>query len=275
MAAAPDACAVAARAHEDALMRLPFEIVNGRVYLQAQVNDRGPYTFAIDTGASGLGRADASLTSALGLEVTGETQTSDGVNTATVNRVQFDSLALGGLIREDFDVITRDYSSGLPDEAKIHGIVGRDFFADGLLVIDFPARSIAFSRTQALGADQAGVLAYERPFRVPVTIGAVSTTGNLDTGAGVTLVLPLSLYNQVASGPLEQAGRGQLTNTVIETSRTTLAGPVRIGSATVSNVEVRVSEQYPELLIGGQVLQNYVVAIDQRSRLVALCPPQR
>jgi hypothetical protein len=60
---------------------------------------------------------------------------------------------------------------------------------------------------------------------------------------------------------------------VIETSRGMVEGPVRIGGVSVSNVEARVADRYPELMIGGQVLQNFVVAIDQRSQRVAVCAP--
>jgi hypothetical protein len=268
------ACEVATRGMDsDPLVRLPFEIVNGRVYVDVHVNGQGPYTFAVDTGASGMGRADASLVSTLGLGISGQNQSSDGVSTATVNTVHFDTLELGELRRHDFDVIARDYSSTLDQQARISGIIGRDFFADGLLVIDFPSRTLTFNRTQGLTPDQPDALRYERPFRVPVTIGEVSTLGNLDTGAGVTLALPLSLYDQVATGPIEAAGRARLTNNVIENGRAILPGPVRIGDVALSNVDVRVVDRIPELVVGGQVLQNYVLAFDQRSHLVAVCAP--
>jgi predicted aspartyl protease len=267
------ACAVAARhAQAEAMARVPFEIVGGRIYVQARVNGQGPFTFAVDTGASGMGRADASLVTALGLNLVGQNQTSDGVSTATVDTVHFNTLQLGDLQRADFDVITRDYSSSLPEQSRIAGIIGRDFFADGLLVIDFPSRVLTFTRTEALSPDQAGALAYERPFRVPVRIGEVNTTGNLDTGAGVTLALPLSLFNEVSAGPIEDAGRARLTNNVIESGRATLNAPVIIGDVAVSNVEVRVADPIPELIVGGQVLQNFVLAFDQRRQLVAICP---
>lgn len=267
------ACRVAELSRETALMRIPFEIVHGRVYIQVRVNGRGPYTFAVDTGASGVGRADASLTRELQLPVIGSTQTGDGVNVATVETVRIESLDVGGLIRSNVEVITRDYSRGAPPGAAIAGIVGRDFFDDGLLVIDFPTRTLTFTRTAQLVRANEGVLAYERPFRVPVSIGELTTEANLDTGAAVTLVLPRSFYDQVSAGPLEAAGRGRLTNTVIDTDRTIVQGPVRVGGVSVSNVEARVSDRVPEVLIGGEILQNYVVAIDQRSHLVAVCAP--
>ncbi|MBB4841473.1 hypothetical protein HNP52_004577 [Sphingomonas kyeonggiensis] len=46
---------------------------------------------------------------------------------------------LGGFVRRDLEVATRDYSSKLTPEAAFSGILGREFFGDGLLVIDYPA----------------------------------------------------------------------------------------------------------------------------------------
>ena len=51
---------------------------------------------------------------------------------------RFATLELGGLVRRDLKVITRDYGSRLSPEAGFAGIIGRDFFGDGLLVIDYP-----------------------------------------------------------------------------------------------------------------------------------------
>ncbi|MBL7537663.1 hypothetical protein INQ15_25080, partial [Escherichia coli] len=80
------------------------------------------------------------------------------------------------------EVMTRDYSSRMAPEAAFAGILGRAFFADGLLVIDYPQRRLTFTRGPGLTRGAPGVLGYERAFRVPVTIGATSTEGNLDTG---------------------------------------------------------------------------------------------
>ncbi|ATW03474.1 aspartyl protease family protein [Sphingorhabdus sp. YGSMI21] len=269
-----DACSTVTIPQEDALINVPFEIVQGRVYVQARVNGGNYHTFAVDTGASGMGRADASLTKALSLPIIQTTETSDGVNVATVDMTRFDSLEIGGFVRKDLDVITRDYSSKGPPEAAISGIIGREFFADGLLIIDFPSRTLSFSRKQMIKPDAPGALSYTRPFRVPVSIGDIETTGNLDSGANIFLVLPKTLYDQVAASPLETAGKGRLTNTVIETHRATLRGPVRIGAAHESDVDIRVSDRFPELLVGGKLLQKYRIAIDQRSQRVAICSPR-
>lgn len=271
----PAVCAIADTARRDAVISVPFDVVDGRIYVSARVNGKGPFRFAVDTGASGLGRADARLVAALGLAVSGSGQSSDGVATARVDTVSLVSLELGGLIRRDLSVITRDYNGRMSKEAAFDGIIGRDFFVDGLLVIDYPKRRLTFTRSAGLRRGAAGVLGYERPFRVPVTIGSVTVEGQLDTGANVAFVLPQSLFERIGGGAVTASGEGNLTNTTIKTDRAIVAGPFRIGTASLANVEVRVSDRFPELLVGAHALSKFALLIDQRSSSVALCPPAR
>ena len=266
-----DACRLINTPEADFSMRVPFETVDGRIYVQARVNGRGPFRFAVDTGASGMARADASLVSSLGLTIQGQTSTSDGVQAAKVDMTHLDSIELGGLGRQNLAVITRDYSSRKAPDAAFSGILAREFFSDGLLIIDYPKQILSFTQTRTLSPTDRNVLTYERAFRVPVSIGELQTEGNLDTGANVAFVLPQSLYDKVTTAPLEQAGRGQLTNVEIETKRSMIRGPFKIGSATISDVEVRVSDRFPELLVGAHALQNFVLLIDQRSKSIAIC----
>ena len=271
-AAPPKACGLVKSAKAGAVLRVPFQVVDGRIYVETRVNGAGPFRFAVDTGASGMGRADASLVTQLRLPVEGSGTTSDGVATSGVDMTRFTSLELGGLMRRDLQVITRDYGSRLSPEAKFAGIIGRDYFGDGLLVIDYPSRTLTFTRGAGLTRGAAGVIGYERAFRVPITIGGVVAEANLDTGANVTFVLPKALFDRVSGGPVAATGGGQLTNTTVDTGRATVRGPFRIGAASLSDVEVRVSDRYPELLAGAHALQHFAILIDQRSKSIALCP---
>lgn len=269
----PAACSLTETAVKDAIVSVPLETVDGRIYVTARVNGKGPFRFAVDTGASGFGRADARLVAALGLTVSGSGQSSDGVATARVDTVSLESLELGGLVRRDLSVITRDYNGRMSKAAAFDGIIGREFFADGLLVIDYPNRRLTFTRSSGLPQGAPGVLGYARAFRVPVTIGPVTVEGQLDTGANVAFVLPQSLFERIGGGTVAASGEGQLTNTVIKTQLATIAGPFRIGAASLADVEVRVSDRFPELLVGAHALRHFALLIDQRTSRVALCPP--
>lgn len=268
----PAVCALVDQAPKGAVVSVPFSVVDGRIYVEAKVNGQGPFRFAVDTGASGTGRADSALVTWLGLAVTGSGETSDAVASAKVGTVRLASLELGGLVRRDVEVITRDYNGKIAAGAGFAGILGRAFFEDGLLVIDYPRRMLSFTRSARLAPGQPGVLSYTRAFRVPVTIGDVATEGNLDTGANVAFVLPKPLFDRAGGGTIKPAGAGTLTNTSVTTGSATLRGPFRIGAATLADMEVRVSEKYPELLVGAHALQHFALLIDQRSSSIALCP---
>lgn len=267
-----DACQLArAAAQAKPVLRVPFELVDGRIYVQAKVNGRGPYRFAVDTGASGMGRADATLVADLGLKLSGEASNSDGVRSASTQTTRLDSVAIGGFVRRDLAVITRDYNAGKPAEQHFAGILGREFFGDGLLVIDYPHKQLTYGTAVGLAPDATGSIGYERPFRVPVSIGSLRTTGHLDTGANVTAVLPKPLFDGISAGDLQQAETGGLANGKIEIRRAVLKDPMEIGGVRLENLEVRVSDKFPELVIGAHVLQHYMLAIDQRSQRIALC----
>lgn len=258
-------------ARASAVMRVPFEIVSGRIYVQVHVNGAGPYRFMFDSGATGMGRADTSLVNELSIPIAGTATNSDGVNTTTVNVVRLQSVSLGGMTRTDVEVLSRDYSRG-GEAAKMSGIIGRDFFADGLLVIDYPARMLVFARASLRSGDE-GIVAYQGNFHVPVTVGSETVDGMLDTGSNLTMHLPRSLYDRIAADPLTPAGEGRRANTVFELYSTRLHDPVRIGVLSISDAPVMVSDLAPWLNIGAGFLKDYVLAFDQRSRLVALCPP--
>ena len=107
-----------------------------------------------------------------------------------------------------------------------------------------------------------------------MTIDGVAAEANLDTGANVSFVLPRSLFDRVSGSAVTATATGQLTNTTVDTARATVRGPFRIGAASLSDVEVRVSGRYPDLLAGAHALQPFAILIDQRSRSVALCPAE-
>ncbi len=266
-----DACRMVQNAANQATVRLPFQTVEGRIYVQATVNGKGSYRFAVDTGASGMGRLDASLVALLGLKKHGEATTSDGVSTAEVETTQLQSLALGNLVHRDLELITRDYNKRNSAEPAFHGILGREFFGNGLLVIDYPRKTLSYTERAGISPSDENALPYERAFRIPVIVVGHALVAQMDTGANVNMVLPRAVYEDISDTPLQDAVRSQLTNGQLETWRATLRGPVRVGQASLEDVEIRVSAKFPEALVGAGALQQSVVLIDQRSKAVAVC----
>jgi hypothetical protein len=265
------ACSLAARPGER-IIDVPFDIVDGRIHVQVQVNGSGPYRFAIDTGASGMARADARLVRQLTLPADASTRHSDGVQTAWADTVRINTLALGGLRRSDAISLTRDYNARQSKDAAFDGILARGFFADGVLIIDYPQRRLQFRRDIDLLPAQPDTLAYSRAFRIPVTIGTVTTEAQLDTGANVAMVLPTALFRRAAGAAVTTGDRLTLSHGEVDGGHAQLDVPVLIGGLALQGLHVRVSDRYPEAVVGAHALQEAVVLIDQRSQQVAACP---
>ena len=266
---ARDACSLKNVAEDASVVRMPIDVVDGRAYVQVRVNGKGPFRFAVDTGASGDARVDMVLVRSLGLPRTGAGTSADAIQTAAVEKVSLESLALGGLEKKHLQVTARDYR--FRTAAEFSGILARDFFADGLLVLDFPNRMLTFSPSSSLPRQAAGAIGYEKAFRIPVQIGQQRVLGNLDTGADVSFVLPMSLYARVQATPLVDAGNASLTNTTSRMKSTTIHDTIRIGTEAFTGADARVVDGFPELLIGSRVISRYVVLIDQRTQTLALC----
>lgn len=263
----------AARDLAPARFDVPFDIVDGRIYVQAQVNDMGPFRFAVDTGASGVARADSRLVRRLALPPVGSALNSDGLHTAETDTVHIDSVSLGALRHSDVAVIARDYNARQSAPAQFDGILARGFFSEGLLVIDYPRRRLRFQHERGLSPDQPDTLPYARAFRIPVTIGALQTEAQLDTGANVTLVLPTAQYAQASAAALPaQHDRLTLGHGELSSGRVRFEGSLKVGALTLQDFEVRVADRYPEAVVGAHALQDSVVLIDQRSQRVAICP---
>jgi len=203
------------------------------------------------------------------LPVAGEGTSSDGMQSSEVSKVLIESISLGDLTKHNLEVTARDYS--LRTSAKFSGILARDFFADGLLILDFPKKRLTFSDTRSIPENALDAIRYVKPFRIPVELGDLEVVGNLDTGADVSFVMPTSMYSQVKATPLVEAGRASLTNSKIEMKSTTILDPIRIGSETFVGTEARVIDNFPELLVGSHIVSQYVLLVDQRTKAVALC----
>lgn len=246
---------------------VPFELDNGRIFVGVFVNGRGPYRFGFDTGASGMGRADSRLAAELSLPKVGETAISDGLKTATTDVVRVTSLRLGGLEKRDVELPSRDYNRGRKaGDPSVMGIIGRDFFADQLVTIDYPARTIRFAHGE-LGPGDAGAVDYDGGFVIPVCFGSRCYDGKIDTGSNRSLVLPQDVAVKVKATTPTLVGHVTRTNSVATLYEMTLTEPVRIGAITAAGQKVLYADPSDTFInIGSDFLKDYVLTIDQRNR---------
>ena len=255
---------------------IPFEVDHGHIFVSAFVNGAGPYRFGFDTGASGLGRVDRRLTSSLSLPAIGEAVTSDGVRTATAETVQVKDLRLGKLERRDIALISRDYNKGRPSDAQpIMGIIARDFFADELVTIDYPRRTITFSDAK-LDSKKRDAVAYGTGFTISVCFASGCYPAKVDTGSSRGIVVPMDLVGKIAATPPVLIGQGLRTNGVSNLYEMQLNEPVRIAGLTVSPRKILYADPSDDVInVGTDFLKDYILTIDQRSHLLRISAPSR
>jgi predicted aspartyl protease len=81
--------------------------------IELKVNGKGPFSFAIDTGAEGGPRLDSSLMEKLGLKPSGQIREGDpsGRNPRMTETVKLDSIEVGGLRFTGVDATSRNYKN--------------------------------------------------------------------------------------------------------------------------------------------------------------------
>ena len=253
-------------------IKIPFELSQGHIYVDAFVNEQGPFRFLVDTGASGTGRADVSLVKDLGLPVVGTDTNSDGINTAIVNRVAIKSLRIGRLTRRQTEVLSRDYNPNpKPDRQMLMGIIGRDFFSDYLLTINYLQKEITLTRGK-LKKSEPGIIHYDKPFHIPLRVGGYDTIGRLDTGANEFIRLPLEWAEKLAFKNLKKVGTQRRANTVSEVFGNGLSIPIEIGGNKITDTVPTFAELPDGINIGSSLFakNQCEITIDQKNRLIKI-----
>ncbi len=109
------------------------------VLVAALVDGKGPYTFAVDTGASMTALSPA-LASALEIEAAENVSMTGagGMLQAAVGRVA--SLAVGGAVLENLSVVVSDFleTIGQAVGGRLDGVVGYNFLRRFRVTIDYP-----------------------------------------------------------------------------------------------------------------------------------------
>jgi predicted aspartyl protease len=259
--------------------RLPLQPMGTQPAVHAYVNDRGPYLFLVDTGASGMARIDSVVAQALGLPAVGE----DEARGATVGpavalrRVAVRSLRVGTREYRNLTPLSRSYNAAgeyLPD---IGGILALQLFADSLLTIDFPGRELRIEAGALPPADNDTIFDYREEgglIRLSFAVDGRRLEALVDTGTDRTLDLPTSVLRTLrlrsAPRPLGQS-EGVTGRVVI--AETVLGGDLVLGRHRISNPSVSFSEAFEFPVLGSGFFQDFTVTIDQRNRRIRLVRP--
>lgn len=241
--------------------------------VEVLVNGKGPFLFAIDTGAQGEARVDSSLVETLGLKQTGTAQASDGSgrNARELATVDLASIEIGGFVAHDVTAITRNYN-GAPNVPKIDGILGFNLFADGLLTLDFPAKRVRFQKGALPEPDGASVLSFDAERGIPVvdlTVGRQKVRAHIDTGNMGGFMLPEAVVEKMTLDSEPRVlGRARTVVGEFEIKEARLKESIKIGRYDYPNPSVVFPAVSDEANIGSRVLADYAVTFDQANRRV-------
>ena len=126
---------------------IPFQQANAEhplVVVPVFVNEKGPYDFALDTGASST-VISLELAAEFGLAMEKISQLTAGGGNGTVSRVRLSSLALGAARQENLAAAASDFLTQLNAElgSKLQGIVGYDFLRHYRVTLDYPRGALS------------------------------------------------------------------------------------------------------------------------------------
>jgi hypothetical protein len=278
--------ASAPSANPTASFRLPFDLVDNRVFIEARLNGHGPFHLLLDTGAGGV-TISADVAQQLGLHVTdaGEGQ-GVGEKIMRAGQAQIAQVQSGAWALADLDSHVMNLSDGpqVFGAKSFDGIIGLPVFERMVVKHDYVNRVLTFTAPDRFAYAGAGViLHFERPRQIPVVVASldgIPGSFGVDTGARSSLLVygPFCAQNNLREkygAKLEGVTGWGIGGPV--RSQLARAKELRIGDVTVRDPVIRLSAQKTGLttssamagLIGPDVLSQFDVTFDYaRTRII-------
>ncbi len=244
--------------------------------IEVMVNGQGPFLFAIDTGGQGLARVDSALVEKLKIQAVGKMQATDGSgqNMRTLDVVELDSIAFGGVKFQAVRAPTRNYntSASMP---RIDGILGFNLFSDYLLTLDYPAKRVRLMRGELPKPDGAEIISFENPNGIPIVelvVGSSKVNAHIDSGNTIGgFVLPTSLVEKLTFAATPKiVGRARSVSNDVEIKEGRLKEKIRLGRFEFAEPTVVYPALSDDANIGSKVLREFALTFDQKNKRLRL-----
>ncbi|HKQ57032.1 MAG TPA: aspartyl protease family protein [Candidatus Eisenbacteria bacterium] len=261
-----------------------FRLVGGDnplILVPANVNDRGPYEFILDTGA-GTSLLSPRLAERLGITANGAREGQGAAGKVSVSLATADSLAVGGARRAPMPIaITAELDRiGAAVGQPIDGDIGYDFLKAFRVTIDYRKRLVRLVQGSYEAAGPASLLRTEVAFKLagpvkPLVLVPAFVNGRgphtfvVDTGASATVISPrLADALQIAStAPETMTGAGGVMQATVGRATSLV-----VGGAVLTDLSVVIADFLDDLsrtvgttldgIVGYNFLRNFRVTLD-------------
>jgi CubicO group peptidase (beta-lactamase class C family)/predicted aspartyl protease len=241
--------------------------------IEAKINDKGPYRFAIDTGFGGNMQISSALAEQLGLPIQGEIVGGDpsGKNTRTMKFAQAESVDVGSAHFGQVNVAIGDAAQ----RAEADGIIGLNLFNSLLVTFDYPNWKFELRGGTLPAGD--GVLSYTAEHGVPtieIDVAGQKFKADIDSGSPAEVTLPLNAAKSLSlSEEPRVVGHARTVSNSFDVYGAALKGDVRVGDIVLTNPRLDFVEIFPIGNVGSRFLRNLVVTFDPKNHRVRFAKP--
>lgn len=251
-------------------VQIPMDLTRHVPVIEAKVNGKGPFRFAVDSGFGGMMQVTPALEEKLGLPVIGEAITGDpsGKNQKTVRVLHAESVDIG---EAHFGQVEVGEGAGrhLDD---VDGIIGLQLFTSLIVTFDYPNSRFEVDGGSLPPADGAKILTYSAEHGIPtieIDVVGVKVKTDIDSGSPALLSIPLSLAKSL---PLAEEprvfGHGRTVGNDFDIYGAPLKGEAHVGAITLTNPQLDFVEIFPVGNLGFRFLKDLVVTFDPANHRV-------
>jgi CubicO group peptidase (beta-lactamase class C family) len=256
-------------------VQIPMDLTNHVPVIEAKVNGKGPFRFAVDSGFGGMMQVTPALEEKLGLPVIGEAISGDpsGKNQKTVRILHADSVDIGEAHFGQVDV----GEQGGQHAMDVDGIIGLQLFTSLIVTFDYPNSRFEIDGGGLPPADGAKILTYSAEHGIPnieVDVAGVKVKTDIDSGSPALLSIPLALAKSL---PLAEEprvfGHGRTVGNDFDIYGAPLKGEAHVGAITLTNPQLDFVEIFPVGNLGFRFLKDLVVTFDPANHRVRFARP--
>jgi CubicO group peptidase (beta-lactamase class C family) len=249
---------------------VPARMSEHLLTIEAKLDGKGPFRFAVDTGSAGMLRITSAMQHTLQLAQVGEARVGDPSQKNMVTRpvVRVGSLEIADARFTGVEATVGDRLGG--DDL---GVIGLGLFASLTATLDYSKQELRLSR-QPLTAGDTHVIAYTVEHGVPVIdiqVGGVAMKVDVDSGSPAILSVPAAWATKLSftSAP-RVVGKGRTVSNEFEIRAADLRGDLDVAGFTLPSPRVDIVDHFPVANLGSRFLRQYAVTFDVANRRMAL-----